>query len=277
MIIISIMKILSIDVGIKNLAFCLFDVFNDKCEIVKWDVLNLCTIEKEKCDECENNALYEKHDNKYCTKHAKKHSEFIIPKYSETQLKKKRHNELTEYYNSINKNDDYDVKKKKTKNELLELIQLYYNECCLYPIQKIKANEIDLIQVGIIMKKKFDHEFKQITIDKILIENQISPLANRMKTVQGMITQYFIMKNIYEIYYISSINKLKYYVDHKTTYDERKKLSIDITKILVKKHFNKIDFENNNKKKKDDLADCMLQGLYYMIHHKLICEKYCKI
>ena len=279
------MKILSIDVGIKNLAFCLFKISNDECEIIKWDVLNLCTMEKEKCDECENNALYEKHDKKYCTKHAKKQSEFIIPKYSETQLRKKRHNELTEYYNSINsnenendnENDNEKKTKKKTKNELLELIQLYYNDYCLYPIQKIKASEIDLIQVGIYMKKKFDHEFKKITIDKILIENQISPLANRMKTVQGMITQYFIMKNIYEIYYISSVNKLKYYVDHKTTYDERKKLSIDITKTLVKKYFSKIDFENNNKKKKDDLADCMLQGLYYMIHHKLICEKYCKI
>ena len=36
----------------------------------------------------------------------------------------------------------------------------------------------------------------------VIIENQISPIANRMKTIQGMITQYFIMKNIYNVEYI---------------------------------------------------------------------------
>lgn len=30
--------------------------------------------------------------------------------------------------------------------------------------------------------------------DRVLVENQIGPLANKMKTVQGMITQYFVMK-----------------------------------------------------------------------------------
>ena len=39
------MKILSFDVGIKNLAYCLFSInnCNDKMlKILKWDVINLC-------------------------------------------------------------------------------------------------------------------------------------------------------------------------------------------------------------------------------------------
>ena len=36
------MKILSFDVGIKNLAFCLLNVKNGKHTIDKWDVINLC-------------------------------------------------------------------------------------------------------------------------------------------------------------------------------------------------------------------------------------------
>ena len=37
------MKVLSIDVGIKNLALCLFKIENkEKYEIEKWDVVNLC-------------------------------------------------------------------------------------------------------------------------------------------------------------------------------------------------------------------------------------------
>ena len=33
------------------------------------------------------------------------------------------------------------------------------------------------------------------SITHVFIENQISPIANRMKTIQGMLAQYFIMKS----------------------------------------------------------------------------------
>ena len=50
-------------------------------------------------------------------------------------------------------------------------------------------------------------------IDTVIIENQISTLASRMKTLQGMITQYFIMKNIPQIEFISASCKLKLFAD----------------------------------------------------------------
>lgn len=46
-------------------------------------------------------------------------------------------------------------------------------------------------------------------IDAILIENQIGNLAGRMNVLQGMISQYFIMRNITNIEFISATNKLK--------------------------------------------------------------------
>ena len=49
----------------------------------------------------------------------------------------------------------------------------------------------------------------KIELDVVIIENQISTIASRMKTLQGMISQYFIMKGIPSIEFISSINKLK--------------------------------------------------------------------
>ena len=37
------MRILSIDVGIKNLAFCLFTIKSKtNYRIVEWDIINLC-------------------------------------------------------------------------------------------------------------------------------------------------------------------------------------------------------------------------------------------
>ena len=82
-----------------------------------------------------------------------------------------------------------------------------------------------------------------------------------------MISQYFIIKKIYNIKFISASNKLKPFIDNKkTSYNERKKLSIEFTKnFLLKNNFEeKLIFFNNNNKK-DDLADSFLQGLYYFI------------
>ena len=59
------MKILSIDVGMKNLAFCLFHIKDSmEFEILKWDVLNLCEEKEHLCKEL-------KKDGKVCNKKAK--------------------------------------------------------------------------------------------------------------------------------------------------------------------------------------------------------------
>ena len=64
------------------------------------------------------------------------------------------------------------------------------------------------------------------TVDKVIIENQISPIANRMKTIQGMIAQFFIMNDIKDIEFVAASNKLKNFITTKTSYNERKKLGI---------------------------------------------------
>ena len=56
-----------------------------------------------------------------------------------------------------------------------------------------------------------DRNGQSITTRYVIIENQIGPLAIRMKTIQGMIVQYFIMSNlnVEHIEFISASNKLK--------------------------------------------------------------------
>ena len=83
-----------------------------------------------------------------------------------------------------------------------------------------------------------------------------------------MVTQYFIQKNIINIEYWSATNKLKYFVENipkKTSYNERKKLSNQITFNLVNKLFTSWEVYFKNHKKKDDLSDSLLQGLHYII------------
>ena len=43
------MKLLSIDVGMKCLAYCLFSIDNQSYSIDKWGILDLCNDKKHKC------------------------------------------------------------------------------------------------------------------------------------------------------------------------------------------------------------------------------------
>jgi hypothetical protein len=102
-----------------------------------------------------------------------------------------------------------------------------------------------------------------------------------MKTVQGMISQYFIMRNQdIQIEFVSSANKLKgqeivnvadsddekemgeNQVKVKHSYSDRKKMGIKYCLDLI----NGTDHVNffKNHKKQDDLADSFLQGIWYI-------------
>ena len=63
------------------------------------------------------------------------------------------------------------------------------------------------------------------------------------------------------------MNKLKEFGLGKLTYSERKKKSVEITKDLISEDNIKI-FDKS--KKKDDLADCFLQGLWYLKDKNII-------
>ena len=151
----------------------------------------------------------------------------------------------------------------------MNIIIEHYKNNFLEKIESVNANNVNIIDLGINIFHEFNKLFKIInlkSIDYILIENQIGPIANRMKTIQGMVAQYFINNNINNIEFISPINKLKLFCkDKKTNYNDRKKLSIQYTKeLLYNLNITKYIEVFNNHSKKDDLADCFLQGIYYL-------------
>ena len=67
---------------------------------------------------------------------------------------------------------------------------------------------------------------------------------------------------------MSSENKLKMFEDRKASYSERKKLGITKTNEIINANssMSMSDWDTifNKHKKKDDLADSFLQGLYYI-------------
>jgi hypothetical protein len=187
--------------------------------------------------------------NRYCKSCAKK-SQFKPPPNLPQKATKTKICEIAE---SVG----VDVQSKMSKPEIIKQIQ---NNFALRIIESVSASTISLVEVGKAIREHLDKsEF--LSVDKILIENQIGPLAIRMKAIQGMLAQFFIMKGIDEIEFVSSANKLKGLINKKTTYKERKALGIDETRRRIRGDWCTY-FETH--KKKDDLADCFLQSFCAM-------------
>jgi len=274
------MKVVSIDVGIKNLAFCLFVKPDDSnaFQIAKWDSINLgqqlelkcCEIEKFK--DCNKPAKFSKNGKCYCLKHSKKQPfQVPTPDLKPAFINKQKIKTLYEIAEKYNIKYEDPIK----KVELAALINNYIFEKCFEPITTSNASKIDLITIGKNMKLKLDSILNEhiSTITHVVIENQISPIANRMKTIQGMIAQYFIMRNdAISIEFVSASNKLK---DHnaalKTSYGERKKLGIQhcLETITNNIHYTSWETFFKNHLKKDDLADSFLQGIWF-IENKMV-------
>lgn len=260
------MKLLSIDVGMKNLAYCLLDVSPDKSYVIEdWRVVNICDEEKQTCchSGCKAEPKFTFENKLYCKTHAKL-TPLGIPT-ADLAPKKVKKLSLKELYAFAEKHG-IKFDKPILKSCLSDLCIKYVESNFVGMIVKPKATELDLIQLGRNMTKQFDELFKDIKIDSLVIENQISPIANRMKTLQGMITQYFIMNEVEFIKFLSSSNKLKEFSTKQvTSYNERKKLGVQVTHNMLIEGNNspqRINFEVS--KKKDDLADCFLQALWYI-------------
>ena len=150
------MKILSIDIGIKNLAYCLLEVtITDNIKnynIIKWNVINLCgeipTCQhiiktKKTSKKCDKKACLFRGDVFYCKTHAKKMNCILDTK--ENSIKKstslKDLQTLSTKYNI-----PYDSRSKKV--ELYDKLKQHFDENMFYTIKKKSASDMSLIDVG---------------------------------------------------------------------------------------------------------------------------------
>jgi hypothetical protein len=307
-------RIISFDVGIKNLAYCVFDINSSSqtpppqpFSIIEWSILNLAENEAKPkqinvCDHkknptsniCGKVAKYSNSSGKNfcatCAKGCEKRGELFVcdkaPK--ESVLKTLEMWELEAIYKKY-ATITFDpsqstLSKKAMANKVYKIIE----ERGLIPIVKTKeksAKEINLVEIGRAIYKQLNEVLQRSDPDKrlthVIIENQISPIATRMKTVQGMLAQYFIMTypDGLKIDFVSSSNKLKMFpkapvdpqLSTSNNYKQHKKDGVFYTQeILEKNEWLSDHIQSMTAKKKDDLADCFLQGVWYMTSKKRI-------
>lgn len=285
-------KILSFDVGIKNLAYCLMEKTEDKVKILKWDIINLVE-DRNLCQHVLKNkrvcgkigrftcSLFENNNMKeivVCNSHKNNY----IPIEIETNTFMCAHNKCKNK-SSINlmTKEEWswcDTHKKEVKSILRNFKpkKLTFQNCSQQPIQEL----------GKKLYTKLDLDKDFILVQDVLIENQPSLKNPNMKTIATLLYSYFVMRGIIDkektnslidnIRFISPSNKLK--VDKLTT---NKKLTdaknkdqkevYEITKGLGKIYCKTLISEEEKAKldlydKQDDLCDAYLQGFQFLFN-----------
>jgi hypothetical protein len=285
------MRLLSWDVGILNLSYCLIEYDNnEKWKIIDWDIINLTDRHKTVCYNCgvkssflqtilNKNTIYtcknhmkyinincDEFNNIFCEDMSSKCC-FIGKKKCEKKSKYKNENN---YYCNTHAKGIYN--KIKKSYELKEFTK-----------KNVRDLSIDKLRLRLI--RILDDKHILWTANSVLIENQPSLKNPRMKAISSTLYDYYLIRGIIDkkitnsnielVKYMCPSNKLKLADDGDTqklvklkgdeakTYKLTKALGIKYCKEMIKNEEYWINHFNSFKKK-DDMADSFLQGIYFI-------------
>jgi hypothetical protein len=228
------MKILSFDIGIKNMAYCLLETtFNKRVNILEWNLMDISKIPK--CSLCNKSSKsyvnMEKHKdpenvNYYCANHTKSYAEKHFVKKDIKSIKDSDKMDLD--YLGQNMYEYLENNKQLWTN----IDQVIFENQPVFKNPKMKS--IQMILYSYFLHKK--------CVDNTGIGALKFYSAKRKLEIKGLTVD---------------VSKLD-----KTEYSDRKKMSKiysrEILRILE-------DFPNiqklNDIEKEDDLCDCFIQGL----------------
>ena len=221
------MKVLSWDVGIYNLSYCILEYENkDDVKIIDWDIVNLVDNEEIKKN---RNLLFEN-----------------IPKklYEKPQLL------------------DVDLvvieNQPSLKNPQMKSIQMILYSYFLILGKVIGNGENHSSYIDKIEFCSASNKLKLYDGPEIILEEKKS----RKKNVEQIVLEVDNTENKDIVQETTSEKKPKKKVNA-IKYADKKRLAILHAQYFLEKNPNYIEFFNNHKKK-DDLADSFLQGLYYI-------------
>ncbi len=276
--------ILSFDVGIIHLAYCLFTKENNNWKILEWGNIDLTNRDDTKCD-CELKASFTHNGKYYCKVHSKKCE--ILKPYDDLFSEDKMHTCTHLVKNNCcgkkscfsYDNNYYCTTHSKSYYKTLQTA---------YKIKPYKNKSIKELDFDLTLRKLIeilDSKIELLKANTVLIENQPSFKNPRMKTISTFLYSFYMMRGIIDkektkssitkVKFMSPSNKLKVVTegeskklvalkatDEAKAYKLTKELGIKYCKELIS-HLPIWLKVLDSHKKKDDLCDAFLQGAYY--------------
>jgi len=237
-------KLISFDVGIKNLAYCIIEKDNDRFNILDWDIINLLETKNDfKCcapilSKSKKNVIVNEclEPVKHYLKLNQDNLGYLCKKHlSYCEILKEKHinkNIIDEVLVIDKKLKDHIKCKKcdsKAKYKLIEdhLCKKHYdnkkkllNKYEIINLEKTKVNELSTDELKFNLIKKLD-DIKRVIlrVDYVLIENQPTFKNPKMKGLSDTLYTWFMIRgmqdklvnncNVSKIMFISPSNKLK--------------------------------------------------------------------
>ena len=254
------MKIISFDVGIRNLAYCVLEGTNrNDVKITDWNIIDVLAEQSGKdvtrCYKCSASASWMQASTGTCA--CSRHKPKSGKKTTKKELTTKT---IEELQGLLAKGGVHPVPTKKV--DCVNSLYTHNRQSVWMRCVKSINNGSVLDLSPALMKCLDDRMPSWKGADKVVIENQ---MERRMFSVQAMLQMYYTCRG-FKCSGISATHKLTNILtidDTIGSYKGRKKTGIAHATVLVpavwKAHLLKHP-------KKDDLADSFLQGLWAMEH-----------
>jgi hypothetical protein len=248
------MKLVSFDVGLRNLAVCVLEGTNrSNVKITHWDLIDVMAeiggMDKPLCIKCKKPANWVNQNQYACTKHKTN-----TRTYTKTSLMKLSLDQLKELASKIQFTAT-------TKKCLVEKLYSYYSANVWKRCIK-SCKQGSVVDLAPAIKSSFEARHHIWNgADLVVFEQQPD---KRMMAVQCMMHMWFVCQG-YKAKGVSAVHKLSNIItleDSTKTYKGRKKTGIVHAQQLVPTEELKLFMMKHPKK--DDLADCFLQGLWVL-------------
>jgi hypothetical protein len=253
------MKLVSFDVGLRNLAYCVLEgTSRSDLRITGWDLIDVMAeiggLDKPLCIKCKKPACWVQNTTFVCTRHKPKNATPV----KKTDLNKKSKEELMLLASPLNITGT-------TKKELVDNLYSHYSAGIWKRCVK-SAKQGSVVDLAPAIASSLKSRSKiWSNSDLIVFEQQPD---KRMLCVQGMLHMWFVTQG-FKCKGVSAVHKLTNMItvqDSTKTYKGRKKTGIlHAHELLPTAQLKEFMMKHP---KKDDLCDAFLQGLWVLENGK---------